>query len=133
MSLTADFPNLSGSQVLIVDDNDDSLELLTFILEECQVEIIKAKSVAEAMDCLARSRPNLLISDVSMPGEDGYVLIEKVKQLTTAQGWQLPVIALTAFATEAEQQRLLAAGFQMHLVKPIDPNEVIAVVMEVMG
>lgn len=133
MSTAADFPDLSGKQVLIVDDNDDSLELIAFILEECRVKIIKAKSVAAALECLERSRPNLLISDISMPREDGYVLIEKVKQLTAAQGWHLPVIALTAFATDEEQQRLLVAGFQIRLTKPIDPNDLVAVVMDVIN
>lgn len=133
MSPPADFPNLIGKQVLIVDDNDDSLELMAFVLEECQVDVIRASSVAEAMQCLDRSRPDLLISDISMPGEDGYVMIEKVKQLTAAQGWQLPAIALTAFATEEEQRRLLAAGFQLRLAKPIDPNDLVATVARILG
>ena len=132
MSLAADFLDLNGKQVLIVDDNDDSLELMAFILEECQVGVIKARSVAEALDYLDRSRPNLLISDISMPGEDGYVLIQKVKQLTAQQGWELPVIALTAFVTEEEKTRLLAAGFQMHLAKPIAPDDLIAAVIATM-
>lgn len=133
MSTAADFPDLSGKQVLIVDDNDDSLELIAFILEECQVKIIKAKSVADALECLERSRPNLLISDISMPGEDGYVLIAKVKQFTAAQGWHLPVIALSSYATAEEQQRMRVAGFQMRLTKPIDPNDLIAAVMDMLG
>lgn len=131
MSPAADFPDLSGKRVLIVDDNDDSLELMAFILEACQVEVIKARSVAEALVCLGRSHPNLLISDISMPEEDGYVLIEKVKQLTAEQGWQLPIIALTAFVTEEEHKRLLAAGFQMRLAKPIDPDDLIVAVMDI--
>lgn len=132
MSLAEDFSSLDGKQILIVDDNDDSLELMGFILEECQVDVIKARSVAEALGCLNRSRPNLLISDISMPGEDGYVLMEKVKQLTDKQGWQLPVIALTAFVTEEEKIRLLAAGFQMHLSKPIAPDDLLAAIITIM-
>jgi len=130
MSPAADFPDLSSKRVLVVDDNDDALELMAFILEECQIEVIKTRSVAEALQYLNQSRPNLLISDVSMPEEDGYALIQKVRILTAEQGWDLPVIALTAFVTEEEQQRLRAAGFQMHLSKPIDPNDLIAAVIK---
>lgn len=130
MSPAADFPDLSSKQVLIVDDNDDALELMAFILEECQIKVIKARSVVEALQSLDRSRPHLLISDVSMPGEDGYALIQKVRKLTAEQGWYLPVVALTAFVTTEERLRLLAAGFQMHLSKPIDPNDLIAAVVK---
>lgn len=133
MSTAADFSDLSGKQVLIVDDNDDSLELMAFILEEYQVKVTKARSVAEAMQYLGRLRPDLLISDISMPSEDGYVLIEKVKQLMAVSGWQFPAIALTAFVTEEEQKRLLAAGFQLRLTKPIDPSDLIAAVAGVLG
>lgn len=130
MSPAADFPDLSSKQILIVDDNDDALELIAFILEECQIKVIKARSVVEALQYLDRSRPNLLISDISMPREDGYVLIQKVRTLTAEQGWHLPVVALTAFVTKEERLRLLAAGFQMYLSKPIDPNDLIEAVVK---
>lgn len=133
MFTAADFPNLSDKQVLIVDDNDDSLELMAFILNECQIKVMKARSVAEAMMCLKQSRPDLLITDISMPEEDGYVLIEKVKQLTAEQGWQLPAIALTAFAATDEQRRLLQAGFQVRLTKPVDPDRLLVAVQKMIA
>jgi CheY-like chemotaxis protein len=120
-----DFPDLSGLRVLVVDDNEDSLELISFILEQCQAQVTKARSATEAFQQLSQLRPALLISDVNMPEEDGYSLIRRVKQLTDAEGWQLPSIALTAFTGEEERSQILAAGFQTYLSKPLDINELL--------
>jgi CheY-like chemotaxis protein len=124
-----DFPNLSGLQVLVVDDNEDSLELIEFILEQSQAQVIKARSAAEAFQLLLKLRPSLLISDVNMPEEDGYSLIRRVIQLTEEQGWQLPSIALTAFTGEEERSQILAAGFQTYLSKPLDINALLAAIV----
>lgn len=123
-----DFPDLEGLQVLVVDDNEDSLELMTFILEQCQAEVIQARSASEAFQQLSQIRPALLISDVNMPGEDGYSLIRRVKQLTAAEGWQLPSIALTAFTGEEERSQILAAGFETYLSKPLDIQELMVAI-----
>lgn len=124
-----DFPNLSGLQVLVVDDNEDSLELIEFILEQSQAQVIKARSAAEAFQLISQLRPSLLISDVNMPEEDGYSLIRRVIQLTEEQGWQLPSIALTAFTGEEERSQILAAGFQTYLSKPLDINALLAAIV----
>jgi signal transduction histidine kinase/CheY-like chemotaxis protein len=117
--------NLNGLRVLVCDDDADSLELITFILEECQVKVTQAASAATAFQLLSQNCPDILISDIGMPEEDGYSLMRRVRTLAAAKGWNLPAIALTAFAREEERAQALAAGFQLHLPKPIDPSDLI--------
>ena len=121
------FPSLDELRILVVDDNIDNLELVAVILSQYGAEVITAASVAEAIDALAHFVPDILISDIAMPGEDGYSLIRQVRALEAFQG-VLPAIALTAYAGEAEHALALEAGFQMHLSKPVDPLELVAVV-----
>ncbi len=122
------FPALNKLRVLVVDDNADTLELVSFILEEYGTEVITAASAIEAIAAIAQSQPNILISDIAMPGIDGYSLIRKVRTLSSERGGQIPAIALTAYASEEERIRLLDSGFQMHIAKPVDPTELVAVV-----
>ncbi|GAA6616594.1 response regulator [Scytonema sp. NUACC26] len=122
------FPSLKGLRILVVDDNTDTLELITFILEQCQSQITTATSVSVAVASFSQFKPNILISDIGMPGEDGYSLIQKIRTLPPEQGGQIPAAALTAFAGESERDRVLAAGFQLHISKPVDPNELVAAV-----
>ena len=123
-----DFPSLDGLRILMVDDNIDTLELVAVILSQYGTEVITAASVAEALEALAQFVPDILISDIAMPGEDGYSLIRQVRALEAFQGAVLPAIALTAYAGEAERVLALEAGFQMHVSKPVDPFELVAVV-----
>ena len=122
------FPALNKLRVLVVDDNADTLELVTFILEEYGTEVITAASATEAIAAIAQSQPNILISDIAMPGVDGYSLIRKLRTLSSEGGGQIPAIALTAYANEEERTRVLDSGFQMHIAKPVDPTELVAVV-----
>jgi CheY-like chemotaxis protein len=122
------FPSLDGLRILVVDDNIDTLELFAVILSQYGVEAITAASVAQAIDVLAQFVPDILISDIAMPGEDGYSLIRQVRALEAFQEGVLPAIALTAYAGEAERVQALEAGFQMHVSKPVDPFELAAVV-----
>ena len=120
----------------MVDDNVDTLELVTIILGEYGTEVITAASATEAIEAItqgarracAQLKPNILISDIAMPGVDGYSLIRKVRTLSSERGGQIPAIALTAYASEEERTRILAAGFQMHIPKPVEPSELVAVV-----
>lgn len=112
----------------MVDDNADTLELVSFILEEYGTEVITAASATEAIAAIAQFNPNILISDIAMPGVDGYSLIRKVRTLSSERGGQIPAIALTAYASEEERSRLLDSGFQMHIAKPVDPAKLVAVV-----
>jgi CheY-like chemotaxis protein len=123
-----DFPSLDGLRILLVDDNIDTLELVAVILSQYGTEVITAASVAEALEALAQFVPDILISDIAMPGEDGYSLIRQVRALEAFQGEVLPAIALTAYVGEAERVQALEAGFQMHVSKPVDPFEFVAVV-----
>lgn len=127
------FPILDGLQVLVVDDSADTLELIAFILEQCKAQVMKAASADEAFEAIAQSKPDILISDISMPDEDGYSLIARVRTLEAKQGRQMPAVALTAFAREEDCTRALAAGFQMHLPKPVEPSELVAVVADLAG
>jgi CheY-like chemotaxis protein len=130
------FSILNGLRVLVVDDNVDTLELVTIILGEYGTEVITAASATEAIEAItqgarsasAQLKPNILISDIAMPGVDGYSLIRKVRTLSSERGGQIPAIALTAYASEEERTRILDAGFQMHIPKPVEPSELVAVV-----
>jgi CheY-like chemotaxis protein len=124
------FPAFDGLRVLLVDDNIDNLELLAIILEQYGTEVITAASAAEAIQAIAQSIPDILISDIAMPLEDGYSLIRQIRKLPPEQGGLIPAIALTAYAKNEDRLLALEAGFQMHLPKPIDPDELIAVVMK---
>lgn len=122
------FSNLEGLRLVVVDDDVDTLELITFILEEYNVQVTTATSASEALKAIARSSPDIIISDIAMPGEDGYSLMRKVRSLEPEQGGHIPAIALTAFAREEDRILALDAGFQRHIPKPVDPFELVAVV-----
>jgi signal transduction histidine kinase/ActR/RegA family two-component response regulator len=121
-------PELDGLRVLVVDDEADARELLTTILRQYKVEVAAVASAGEALEALQRLKPNVLVSDIGMPGEDGYALIRKVRALDIEQGGQIPAVALTAYARAEDRIRALAAGFQLHIPKPVNPEELAAVV-----
>ncbi|MGQ4648225.1 ATP-binding protein [Lyngbya aestuarii] len=122
------YPELEGLRVLVVDDHVDTLELITLVLEQCKAQVTTAASATEALEAIAPSQPEILISDIGMPEKDGYFLISQIRSLEAKQGGQIPAIALTAFAREEEHTRALNAGFQIHLAKPIEPTELVAAV-----
>jgi PAS domain S-box-containing protein len=124
--LTENTPNLEGVQIVIVDDDVDTLKLLAFILEQYGANVTAINSAQEALQAIAQTQPHLLLSDIGMPTMDGYMLIQEVR--TTTPATQLPAIALTAFAGEANSQKIISAGFQRHLTKPVEPSELAAVV-----
>lgn len=118
---------LAGVRALIVDDEPDARELLTTILQEYKAQARAVATVPEALEVLQRWQPDIIISDIAMPGEDGYSLIQKIRALTTPDA-KIQAIALTAFARKEEQIKALDAGFQTHLAKPVNPHELIAAV-----
>ena len=121
-------PNSSSFKslrVLVVDDNTDSLLLTAFILEEYGVEVVTAASAGEALKMFLEAKPDLLICDIAMPGEDGYSVIRKIRLLEPEQGGQIPAIALTASAREEDRSLSMEVGFQVHLTKPIEPAELV--------
>jgi len=123
-----DQQRLSGLHVLIVDDDQDTLELLSAALTQRSATVTTASSAAEAISALKLFRPDVLISDIARPGEDGYELIEKVIALNVVPA--IPAIAITAYAKQEDKERALAAGFQRYLAKPVELGELITAVAE---
>ncbi len=121
-------PQLAGVRVLVVDDEVDTRGLLQFILEGCGSQVTTANSVAAALEAIKTERFDVLVSDIGMPGEDGVSLITKVRALDKEQGGEIPAAALTAYVREEDRIQMLNSGFQIHLPKPVNPNELVAVV-----
>jgi CheY-like chemotaxis protein len=119
---------LSGLNVLVVDDDEDTLELLTAALRSRSAQVTGVSSAAQAIDAIIRSRPDVLVSDIAMPDEDGYQLMQKVIALAFEP--PIPAIAITAYAKEEDKERALAAGFQRYLTKPVELGELISAVAE---
>lgn len=120
------FPSLHGLRILVVDDDEDTREMLRFILEQCELQVTTAASAKEALKVLSPLKPDILLCDVGMPDEDGYSLIRKLR--TQEDIKKIPAVALTAFARDEDQQAALAAGFTKHIAKPVNPFELVAVV-----
>jgi PAS domain S-box-containing protein len=125
--------SLAGIQVLVVDDDPDSLDFVAFVLEEDGADVIKVSSALEALQTIEQQKPHVLVSDISMPDMDGYTLLQQVRTWTTEQGGEIPAIALTAFASKRDRQKALEAGFQIHLSKPVDPEELVAAIAQLAG
>lgn len=125
---------LAGVRVLIVESNSDSRMLSAFLLQEHGAVVVAASSVREALAFLQHHQPDLLISEIGLPEEDGYSLIHKVRIREAERGVaQMPAIAVTVYAERAHQQRALLAGFQKHLAKPVYPDELIEVVLSLVS
>lgn len=120
--------SLTGLRVLVVDDDQDAREWMSVVLEECGAEVMTVDSVDEAIAGLERQRPNVLVSDIGMPGKDGYALIRKIRELESEMGGRIPAVALTAYARVEDYQKALAEGFQLHISKPVKAIELITVV-----
>jgi signal transduction histidine kinase len=122
-------PTLDGTQVLLVDDDRDTLHMLAAILTEQRARVQTASSVAEALEVLQWYVPDVLVSDLAMPDEDGYTLISKVRALEAAGGQRIPAVALTAYVRVEDRARALAAGFNMFVPKPVEPHELITSIL----
>ncbi len=126
-------PSLQGLKVLVVDDEADTRELIREVLKECGSEVITSRSAEEALAALEEHKPDILISDLGMPDEDGYSLISKIRALPDERGGQSPAAALTAYARAEDRMRVLRSGFQFHLPKPVDSAELVTVVASLAG
>lgn len=124
---------LNGIKVLIVDDEPDSRELLMTILTRCGSDVRCSDSAAHAIEEFCEWNPDLLVSDIGMPNEDGYSLIRKVRQLKSKRARKIPAVALTAYATDEDRLQALSAGFQMHVSKPIEPESFVSSIAAVLG
>ena len=124
---------LNGLHVLVVDDETDTLEMVAAVLRQYNAQVTTATSVPEAVAALKQMRPDLLVADIGMPGQNGYDLIRQVQDLTEEIGRRIPAVALTAFARPEDRARVLSAGFQMHVTKPVEPAKLVTVVASVAG
>jgi DNA-binding response OmpR family regulator len=120
--------DLRGLRVLIVEDDCDLRSLHTATMRQYGAEAKDAASVAEAIDILLAFRPHVIISDLGMPVEDGFVLIRRIRELAPDQGGTTPAVAVTAYSGSSDRVRALAAGYQRYMSKPFDPEELVAVV-----
>lgn len=125
-------PRLSGRSVLVVEDDPDTRELLRRILEAEAARVETAASGAEALAALARATPDALVCDIGMPGEDGYTVLRRLRARYERNHGALPAIALTAYASPADRERALAAGFQRHLAKPVDASLLVATLVSLL-
>jgi PAS domain S-box-containing protein len=128
-----DAPSLAGLDVVVVDDDPDSLDLVRTILTSAGASVTAFSSAVAAFAHLSRVRPDLVVSDVEMPGEDGYSLARRIRALPPERGGRLPVLALTAYGRTEDRLRAISAGFTLHLAKPVDPAELVAMVASVAG
>jgi CheY-like chemotaxis protein len=123
-----DYLLLTGLRILVVDDDDDSRFYITTVLESDGASVTAVESAVAALEILPDLKPDAFICDIAMPDEDGYTLIRKVRELKTEEGGKVPAVALTAYADSDDRIRALLSGFQMHVAKPVAPNELALIV-----
>jgi CheY-like chemotaxis protein len=116
---------LTGKRILLVDDEADARELVCEILRRADADVSAVSSVREAFESMARDVPDVVVSDLGMPEQDGFSMIQTLRQMPPDRGGQTPAIALTAYAREEDRLRALSAGFQMHLTKPVEPERLL--------
>ena len=121
-------PTLDGITVLVVDDEEDAREAMAVLLGQAGARVISVGGAAEALATLDRERPDVLLSDIAMPGEDGYALIRRVRSRSGETGGRIPAAALTAYATLEDRAKAIRAGYDEHIPKPVDPTRLIGAV-----
>jgi CheY-like chemotaxis protein len=119
--------------ILVVDDEEDTRQLLVQSLTFYGATVITAGSASEAFDELQDKNPDLMVSDIGMPDEDGYSLIRRVRALSNKQHRDIPAIALTAFTRAQDRMRALTSGYQNHVAKPVEPDELVTVIASLTG
>jgi signal transduction histidine kinase/CheY-like chemotaxis protein len=124
---------LAGLRVLLVEDDADTSELIATVLEGHDAKVTAVASVREALAEIERCKPDVLVSDIGMPEEDGYSLIRQLRAMEAGQGWRIPAVALTAYAQAEDRTRALSAGFQIHIPKPVEPAQLAAAVATLAG
>jgi len=121
-------PDLAGVRVLAVEDNADSRDFLVFMLEQSGATVRAAASASEGLEVLKQFQPDILVCDIGLPLKDGYAFLRSVRALPPQEGGKIPAIALTAHAKEEDRQQALAAGFQEHLAKPVEPTQLLSLI-----
>jgi CheY-like chemotaxis protein len=124
---------VAGLKVLVVDDEADARDLIRAALEQRDAVVKTVASAAEALQAVRELRPDVIVSDIGMPDEDGYAFIRRLRSFSRDAGGHTPAVALTAYARPEDRTRALMAGFQSHATKPIDPNELLVVIANLAG
>jgi CheY-like chemotaxis protein len=124
----SEFSSLRGKHVLVVDDDEDTRELLSVILDWSGAVVTAVGSAAEALAAWASARPDVVLSDIGLPGEDGFSLVRRLRALPGPQGGEVPAIALTGYDSAADRARLESEGFLERLTKPVTPDAVLAAI-----
>ena len=127
-NVTGEKVRLDGIHVLVVEDDDDSRKLLGTMLKQQGAQVSSAASAKDAFSLFCEKLPDVVISDLGMPDEDGYELIQKIRALSQQAGGTTPAIALTGYATRKDRERSLASGYQLHIAKPIEQSELISAI-----
>jgi CheY-like chemotaxis protein len=127
-SSTSNPLSLAGVRVLLVEDKADARDLITMMLAQDGAEVRTAVSATEALAACNEWRPDILISDIGMPEEDGYTLMKKLRARESERGGHIPAIALTAYARREDRLRALSVGYESHVPKPVDPIDLVAAV-----
>jgi len=130
VALATNLQNLQNIQVLVVEDDPDSRDLITTTLRQFGAKVTAVPSAIAAINVLSHLKPDILISDMGMLGIDGYMLMQQIREVTDTG--QIPAIALTSYTTEADQQKALAAGFQKHLAKPMEPIQLVEAILKLL-
>jgi CheY-like chemotaxis protein len=120
---------LEGMRILVVEDAEDTRDLIVTVLTQQGAEVLAVETVAAAREVLARSVPHVLVSDIGMRGEDGYTLIRELRRRADTLR-TLPALALTAYARVEDRRRALREGYDVHVAKPVDPHELVSVIAE---
>lgn len=123
---------LTRLQILIVDDDTDTRELVAFVLEQNGAEVTAVASAHEALSILDQSKVDLILSDIGMPDMDGYMLVRQVRSRPPDRGGTIPAIALTAYAGEMDYQQAMTAGFQRHVPKPVEPEVLVRTITDLL-
>jgi len=123
---------LANLNILVVDDDNDTRDLIVFLLEQSGAFVTGASSAARALETILQARFDILISDIGMPEMDGYMLMQQIRSLPPEQGGQMPAIALTAYAGEIDYQQAIAAGFQRHIPKPVRPDDLVKAILQLL-
>jgi CheY-like chemotaxis protein len=129
----AEVRSLDGLRVLLVDDEPEAREILTTVIGRTGAEVKACISASDALSKLAEWRPDVILSDIAMPEEDGYSFIGKVRSLPREKGGETPAAALTAYARDEDRIQALAAGYQMHIAKPIGASQLVTMVAKLAG
>jgi hypothetical protein len=125
----APIAHLTGLRILVVDDQPDIRDIVAFILEQAGAAVSVAASAPEALNLMEQFIPDLLICDIGMPDIDGYMLMRQIRRLPPEQGGKIPAIALTAYAGEFDRRQALQVGFQKHMSKPVEPEELVKAIV----